>query len=933
MKQVLLLCFVFVFAIFQANATVITYPSNHSDQYLPTSDYYTVTVKQNGNTYNTIVYMSESNADNNSRAQSILNNSISWTNFSFSGAVTVRVQLKSGQNKVTYPSASILPKSKGITPVKINNTTLEFTITEAGQYSVEFGTDGYENGLMIFADPLETRSAPTGSDVKVCDPCNQSDLNNLSGYTAVHFKDEFHPINTWQVPTNIKEIYIAGGAVVRGAIHLMDANNDNTLVHGRGIVDGGGLYYPWTSLKTHGMESTTTVSGVTVEGITFSQAGAFFVRLLGTDNKMDWIKTIGGWNFNNDGLVGYTNTEITNSFVWADDDGIKLYRDNQTVDNIVMWHLVNGACFQWCWNSVSAKNVRVSNVDIIHGQWPGDGQNQGVFNARGSSTTSGTGTQTDWIFTNINVDTEVKVLFNLAPKTPHYINDIEFNNISAKTSSGVINRIAGYDANHKVDNVRINNLEMNGTCIDDGNKSSAGNFSISNATNVSFSCSSTPPTGNDPEDISDLALSNISCNSVTLSWSDTNGEDAYRIRRKVSGESTFTTLTDVSANATSYTDGSAVANTSYVYQVRPMVAGVAVAVSNQPTANTPSCTATGVVLPAKIEAEDYDNQSGIQTAGTSDAGGGDYVGWIATGDYIEFDVDVPTAGTYDFAYRVASQSSAIKFDLKEGNNVLTSANAATTGGWQVWKTETTTVNLSAGTQTLRILATGGGWNINWIEFTESTPNVGTSVLYIDHKASGMRLTDSGGVTTKGTGNTGDWVQWEQVSTNNGYFYLILKGSGRKLGSSDGINLAMFDATNTSNDVQWKWISVDATWNRLENRAHTQWLHVGSDGVTNMRIGPTSWTGDNTQWTYIQVSNNSRIASTFIEAKPELKIGPNPTKDVVYVFGATFDDMVNIYSLDGKLKVQQKGSSVNVSSLKEGIYILKVNSETFKLVKE
>jgi hypothetical protein len=42
----------------------------------------------------------------------------------------------------------------------------------------------------------------------------------------------------------------------------------------------------------------------------------------------------------------------------------------------------------------------------------------------------------------------------------------------------------------------------------------------------------------------------------------------------------------------------------------------------------------------------------------------------------------------------------------------------TTGGWQTWQTMSVTVNLVAGTQTIRLQSTtGAGWNINWLEIT------------------------------------------------------------------------------------------------------------------------------------------------------------------------------------------------------------------------
>jgi len=91
-----------------------------------------------------------------------------------------------------------------------------------------------------------------------------------------------------------------------------------------------------------------------------------------------------------------------------------------------------------------------------------------------------------------------------------------------------------------------------------------------------------------PTDIT-LSVSVTDCNTVVLDWTDTNGETEYRIRRKINGEATFTNLTDVAANVTSYTDNTAAGGTNYIYMVRPLVDNVAVALSNQPQISTPAC--------------------------------------------------------------------------------------------------------------------------------------------------------------------------------------------------------------------------------------------------------------------------------------------------------------------------------------------------------
>lgn len=95
-----------------------------------------------------------------------------------------------------------------------------------------------------------------------------------------------------------------------------------------------------------------------------------------------------------------------------------------------------------------------------------------------------------------------------------------------------------------------------------------------------------------PSDIT-LEASATNCNTVVLTWNDTDGETAYRIRRKVSGEATFTNITDVAANVITYSDVTVSGGTNYIYMVRPLVDNVAAALSNQPLVITPECEGGG----------------------------------------------------------------------------------------------------------------------------------------------------------------------------------------------------------------------------------------------------------------------------------------------------------------------------------------------------
>jgi hypothetical protein len=121
-----------------------------------------------------------------------------------------------------------------------------------------------------------------------------------------------------------------------------------------------------------------------------------------------------------------------------------------------------------------------------------------------------------------------------------------------------------------------------------------------------------------------------------------------------------------------------------------------------------------------IQAESYSAMAGVQTEGTSDAGGGLNVGWIDTGDWMSYaSINIPASGSYRVEYRVASPNSngQLSLDLNGGASVLGYMTIPNTGGWQNWTTVSHTVNLNAGTYNFGIYAQTGGWNINWWRIT------------------------------------------------------------------------------------------------------------------------------------------------------------------------------------------------------------------------
>jgi hypothetical protein len=120
----------------------------------------------------------------------------------------------------------------------------------------------------------------------------------------------------------------------------------------------------------------------------------------------------------------------------------------------------------------------------------------------------------------------------------------------------------------------------------------------------------------------------------------------------------------------------------------------------------------------RIEAENYSAMSGIEIENTSDVGGGQNIGFVDVGDWLEYELDVTEAGTYEIQYRLASLPGSSGFTTTiNGVSAHTQA-VQSTGGWQNWTTAIQTVTLSTGRQTMRLDAIGREWNLNWIEFSK-----------------------------------------------------------------------------------------------------------------------------------------------------------------------------------------------------------------------
>jgi len=164
---------------------------------------------------------------------------------------------------------------------------------------------------------------------------------------------------------------------------------------------------------------------------------------------------------------------------------------------------------------------------------------------------------------------------------------------------------------------------------------------------------------------------------------------------------------------------------------------------------------TPAPIPGRIEVENF-NDGGAEIAyhdtDLADNGGGGYRGtqvdiecatdppepsgcangaysisWVFATEWLNYTVNVDTAGTYSIAVRVASQGTGGTFHIEvDGVDKTGPMSVPNTGGWQTWTTITkSNVALSAGPQVWRLVMDTNGptaavGNFNWISATAAT---------------------------------------------------------------------------------------------------------------------------------------------------------------------------------------------------------------------
>lgn len=231
----------------------------------------------------------------------------------------------------------IRPLSLKINPI-IEGNRITFKISKSCQVVVE--VNGWHHALHLFANPVETNLIV------------KSSKNILYFGPGVHYPGVIHAKSN-------QTIYLAGGAVVYGAIYGYHVKNVKII--GRGILDA--------SYFKRGVDSISILQfehcdNLLIDGIILRDSHIWTLFLHESANVViNNIKIIGMWRYNADGIdiVNSRNVIAKNSFIRAFDDCIALkgIRTNYWAKEDPHWDSLSQS---------SIKNISVSNC-VIWNDW------------------------------------------------------------------------------------------------------------------------------------------------------------------------------------------------------------------------------------------------------------------------------------------------------------------------------------------------------------------------------------------------------------------------------------------------------------------------------------------------------------------------------------------------------------------------------------
>lgn len=425
-----------------SQAQLTTYPAPKDAELM---NDFSVKVRQNGKDWKSVdtylVQVDEVQGNNHN----VENASMSY--FDFSGEVEVSVTFNHG----TIQTGRIRPLSYGIAP-SIDGNTMTFKLDRPRNLSVEVNGDIFHN-LHLFANPIDEKK-----------PKKLKDKNLIYFGPGIHT----FPGDTLNVPSG-KTVYIAGGALVKGCIQVVNAQNVKIL--GRGIV----IPERWAGLRIINSKN------VLVEGVITTQcptggSDSITIRNVKSISSYGWGDGMNVFASNNvlfDGVFCRNSDDCTT--VYGTRLGFTGGCKNITMQNSTLWADVAHPIFIGIHGDVEnpeiLENLNYINIDILdHKEKQLDYQGCLAINAGDNNLIRNVR------FENIRIEdfrqgqlVNLRIFYNEKYcKAPgRGIENVLFKDISYTGENAEVSMIIGYDKERKVKNIRFENLQINGEVIYD----------------------------------------------------------------------------------------------------------------------------------------------------------------------------------------------------------------------------------------------------------------------------------------------------------------------------------------------------------------------------------------------------------------------------------------------------------------------------------
>jgi polygalacturonase len=360
--------------------------------------------------------------------------------------IKIEIETQFGFNEV-----KIRPLIKNV-QYKIDNSRVFFELKEPMKLSVEFDNN-LENPLFILVNSKDD-DKPCKGDGKV--------IYFESGrvYEEGHIYLE-----------SGQTLYIDEDAVVYGSI--LAENADNISIKGRGVLNGS--KYPRYPKSNETMISLINCNNVVIEGITVADGANWHVVPQGCSSIE--MKNVNVVSFTNcgDGIdVTYSkDVTIDNCFIRSKDDCIAIkahsYKngsgnvENVKITNSVFWNGEWGNALEIGYETTceSISNIVFKNCDVIHSEFEGY-ESGGTFTIHNGDRAI----VSNVLYEDIRVEDSQEKLIDIKILCSQYsrdeergqVNNIRFKNIKIVDGLFPVSIIRGYDGNHLINDILIEDL-------------------------------------------------------------------------------------------------------------------------------------------------------------------------------------------------------------------------------------------------------------------------------------------------------------------------------------------------------------------------------------------------------------------------------------------------------------------------------------------